>query len=304
MKRKTLKLFLLLCVILLSIFAFASCNDTPPENTPAANLEADRRKEIKDSEYIEFVLKNYNVDIIIDIFGPYDLNFLDLYRSSLSNNTIEIKEYTTSETMRLIAGYLPKESVELIFGLDAAAYLKSLNENSMRAVISYLENNNLTYQDIGFKLYYVDKRKIATNLDNEYLVYVGKERYAVDNSENYIKIIEDIEYYKIDENSKIEFTNSKIDFYVKSARYLRKAIDDKFVSSFDGCEIIRENGIDVLKEYEFYIRESLLSEEFLAAFSSAELYVETALDETEKEYILKRVYNYEKVKEILNIKGE
>ena len=64
-----------------------------------------------------------------------------------------------------------------------------------------------------------------------------------------------------------------------------------------------ENGVELVNENQLYL-DWVGGEKFVEAFSSAELYVETMLDENGEEYIYKRVYDYEKVKEILNIENQ
>ena len=120
MKRRIFKLFLIFGAIVLSLLSFASCKETPPENPPSEeNQEEDvYRKEIKDSEYIEFVLNNYDIGVIYDYFGPYPSGFFYAYTNFQKNNS-KVKEYKTSDSTRIIAGYIPREWVETIFETDS-----------------------------------------------------------------------------------------------------------------------------------------------------------------------------------------
>ena len=302
MKRKVIKLFLLFPVIVLSLLFSTSCNETAPENPPEEIQEKDvYRKEIKDSEYIEFVLNNFDVDANYCYWGPQTTHFFFIYKQ-FSENGYKVKEYKTTSSTRIISGYIPREWVETIFETDAELYLQALNSRSMYRVLDYLKNNNLKYSDIGFKLYYVHERFAPASFGNEFLVYMGEEGLLSDNDGNFIKIIGDIKDFKVKQNEKIEYTNLQYYFFQKYQRFFEIAIDEKFIDSFDGCEIYTENGIDIVKENESYLKQVRGGDEFKETFSSAEIYVETRINENGDSYISNRVYDYEKVKEILGIK--
>ena len=297
MKNKLFKLFLVLGVIIFALFAFASCEENKEEKEPKAYLG-----EITDSEYIEFVLKNFDVGTIYEPPYFYSLGLFRLYKTSIEHEDIEFKEYITSGSTKVIAGYLPRESIELIFNTDADAYLKNVNELSMHQMLYYLENNNLKYNDVGFKLYYVNEKRVAPSFDNEFIVYMGEEGFASDNDGNTIKIIGDIENFQVNENLKVEYENIENRFFTKSTRYFWSALSVKFLTSFGGCKIYNENGVDVLKEDEYYLQQAVLGEEFINEFASAELNIETKLNTKGEPYIINRVYDYEKIKEIFSIK--
>lgn len=305
MKRKSLKLFLSLCVALLSLFAFASCNDTPPENEPEASTEKYNRKEIKDSEYIDFVFSEYMNRysfLTSEAPSPYS-KLVSLYSTHSKNADCVIKEYVSAGKTKLIAGYIPKEYIELIFKTDTDAYLNSLNGSSMYTIAEYLTLNDLTYRDIGFKLYYVDENKVKPSYNDEFIVYMGEESFITDNDGNSIKFIGSNIFFRLDKNHRLKFTNFEGPAFPLAIRFFGVTRNESFLKSFGKyCKIIAaSNGTDVVIEYEYDIKATENAEEFLEAFSAAELYVETKLDENGGEYIYKRIYDYEKVKEILNI---
>ena len=88
MKNKTFKLLLVLGVIILSLFSFFSCEET---NSEPPEYNKIYKREIKDEEYIEFVINNFYESALYDIDIPYTL--VDFYKDYLKNPDVLIKEY-------------------------------------------------------------------------------------------------------------------------------------------------------------------------------------------------------------------
>ena len=164
MKRTQLKKYLIFMVILFSLTALFSCKRDEPttsDDTGVTEIQDSKpyTREITDSEFIEFAIETASRHATCGPVrgGSYLFSF---YKSRLENEATIIKEYNTSGATKLIAGYLPKESIELVFGMDTDTYLQKLNATSISLLRAYLSDNNLSYHDLGFKLYYVKERAI------------------------------------------------------------------------------------------------------------------------------------------------
>ena len=168
MKRKTLKLFLILGVIILSLLGFASCKETPPENPPeeTVNLE-----ELNDDALLDFVLNT--CDSMLDYGGCSPGHEISGNLKSLYEKKGKILEFEVSGKSQLVLGYVSFETFEKIVKTSPLSLDSSYRfENTIEKYRTAKFHKNIDTEKDKFYLFTAKNKEIPVFYNEKVLAFV------------------------------------------------------------------------------------------------------------------------------------
>ena len=315
MKRNVIKLFLLFLVIVLSLLFVSSCNETPPETPPEtpsetppdgenedtpinANLE-----KIEDEALIEFLINNYSQNPSFQTQDAISsISLVDLYFKIDKEHFI--REYEFLESSRAISCYAPKSTIKLVFDKGIKSYLSdSCDSFSFYYLKEYMNLNGLDYKEIGLQFYFSDKGKITAENGDSALVYLGEELTARSSLMEF-KIYASCGFALKNGELKISDTNKKYcgNKYIKISSQSESLLSINDFLHYKSIPVDTAIETAVVREHYSYILafEPQKVEEYLRLLAPALLFNVEKEDKNGESFILERVYDYQKLKEILN----
>ncbi len=320
MKRNAFKLFLVLGVIILSLFAFASCKETPPENPPEGNNNEEQTdftignlEIIEDEELIEFIIKShpsYTKNSIVALSQKLttpvpDILLIDMYRAVNYDSKLKIKEYSVLNEKRNVACYAPKYVLENLFQVDMESFItENCNTYLFQDVKDYIRSNKLSYRDLKLIFCYADKNDLQIINQDYVLIYIA-DILSAESIDGDVTICAPLHFYVNEESLLIIETDNSNHIGRKVLRISEG--EEKFLSISDvrsqsSCEVEKLDGIEVVKvpvPTNFIYQEQ--NHDFFDLILPAFLSSEELFNSYGNLYGYSYAYNYEIIKEILKI---
>jgi hypothetical protein len=312
MKRKMLKLFLLLCTIILSLVSFTSCRETPPED-PDEELNDNGQsavnkdlEEIKDEELLNFIFTSKDLRVPRPNKYVVPISLVDFYNYSQQEH-IDFFELSAAEEYNVIAAYIPSYLREAIFETDPDTYFQNeCNELGFAKIMQFLESNEISWSQVGLKAYFVKNGEVPLKNDDEELIFVGTQLSIFNNASLYKRHVRPISF-KVSENEKLEISFENEAFLGKrfisvEAEYLASEIANEETLSARVIYIENDGERQVVKTSFSAINNLYNGEKFEELCRSALLNTEPVEVPWGNGEDIIYVYDYLKIKEIFEIK--
>jgi hypothetical protein len=299
--KKSISLFLLFSVIVLSLLFVSSCNETPPETPPEEN---ENLIPITNEALLDFIFTSSDVRHPRPNYYVEVLTLADFYTHTV-NGGGAVYTLTADTEYDIIAAYLPNDYIEAFFGIEIHDYYDEMCNVWGFASLSRAASENATSRtEIGFKAYYVKEGDVPLKNGNSSLVFVGTELSIFKESEEYRKHIRPV-IFQAKNGEKVETTIIYENFLGKKFMALESVVPSPICNDemLYLRSILIENyeGIEVVKESLAGVKTAYLGDSFFELCLPALIHTEGD-EATDTPQNVIYIYDYEQIKTLLKVK--